>query len=115
MPSAGMERGRGAAVGGDIAHVSEGGEFIAEKQGKSFGWNPVCAAPRACYISLVGAGEFQLESLEQSEFLSAAPAVSIASAPRRVADRAGATFSTARNAGTLKTSKQISDFVGAGD
>jgi len=61
----------------------------------------------------VGAGEFQFESLEQREFLSAAPA--IAAAPRRVADRAGATLGTARNAGTLKTSKQFSDFVGAGD
>ncbi len=62
----------------------------------------------------MGAGEFQLESLEQREFLSAAPAVSRA-APRRAADHAGATFATARNAGTLKTSKQFSDFVGAGD
>src|SRR3954468_19998820 len=69
---------------------------------------------RAIYL-FVGLGEFQIEALEQREFLSVAPAVSAATAPRRVADRAGSTFATARNAGVLKTSKQFSDFVGSGD
>src|SRR5436305_2642199 len=69
---------------------------------------------RAIYLS-VGCGDFQFETLEQREFLSVAPAVSAASAPRRVADRAGSTFATARNAGVLKTSKQFKEFVGTGD
>ena len=59
----------------------------------------------------MGSSDFQLEPLEQREFLSVSPAVSAAA----VADRAGSTFATARNAGTLKTSKQYRDFVGAGD
>jgi hypothetical protein len=63
----------------------------------------------------VGLGDFQLESLERREFLSVAPAITAASATRRVADRAGSTFATARNAGVLKTSKRFSDFVGTGD
>jgi hypothetical protein len=79
MPSAGVERGGGAALGGDIAHVSGRGISLRKNR----------------------------ENL-------AAPAVSKA-APRRIADHAGATFAKARNAGTLKTSKQFSDFVGAGD
>jgi len=62
-------------------------------------------------MSVVGLCDFQLEPLEQREFLS----VSTASAPRRVLDRAGSTFATARNAGILKTSKTFRDFVGAGD
>ena len=69
---------------------------------------------RAIYL-FVGCGDFQFESLERREFLSVAPAVSAASAPRRVADRAGSTFATARNAGVLKTSKSFSEFVGTGD
>jgi len=63
----------------------------------------------------VGVFDFQLELLEQREFLSAATANSAASAPRRVADRAGSTFQTARSAGLLKTSRQFREFVGAGD
>jgi len=63
----------------------------------------------------VGTSDFQLETLEPREFLSISPAISAASAPRRVADRAGSTFQTARNAGLLKTSRQFREFVGAGD
>src|SRR4051812_44775411 len=66
--------------------------------------------PIACYISVVGIPDFDLEPLEQREFLSVS-----ASSPRRVLDRAGGTFATARNAGTLKTSKTFRESVGAGD
>ena len=55
--------------------------------------------------------DFQLEPLEQREFLS----VSTASAQRRVLDRAGSTFATARNAGIIKTTRTFRDFIGAGD
>jgi len=63
----------------------------------------------------VGLGDFQLEELEQRQLLSISPAVSAASAPRRVADRAGSTFQKARSAGILTASKQFRDSVGASD
>jgi len=84
---------------------------LQENQAKLPGENPVCTAIVACYISFVGLTHFQLEPLEGRELLS----VSTASAPRRVLDRAGSTFQTARNAGILKTSKTFRDFVGVGD
>jgi hypothetical protein len=61
----------------------------------------------------VGLGDFQIEQLEQRELLSLSPAM--AASPRKVVDRAGSTFATARNAGVLQLSKTFRDFVGAGD
>jgi hypothetical protein len=59
---------------------------------------------------------FQLESLEHRQLLSAIIDHAIEPAARRPADRAGSTFAKARNVGTLfDDSKRFSDYVGVGD
>src|SRR5258705_11541425 len=61
----------------------------------------VCPPAPPCYSSAVGNPSFQLESLEERQFLSA--------------DHAGNTLARARNIGTLSSTAHFSDYVGIGD
>src|SRR5215210_7221423 len=76
--------------------------------------NLVCSPAKLCYIFSVANAEFQLETLEQREFLSASAHHSTEAAVRVPADRAGSTFAKARNAGILGA-KTFRDYVGVGD